>query len=344
MMTQRNHPWRIRTSLGLLALAVASLAAMQALPVPAVPAAGAQVLPAGARAAHDTVQPVITNVQQVMRAMNDHYPALLRAAGISGTVVVSVRVTPEGAAANLAVLESSDPRFSEAALRVMRIARFQPARAGGRAIPFTISFPLLFEPGPLGGAREGATGGALRPTRADAAGGADRADAAGATVQPARAGAVRVIVHPAPAGAGGGDLRPASAGTRGGDLRPAPAGAAGRGLSPAPAPSPNPEPDARAALVNHAEIGRALEREYPQALRGTGTTLQARVQVRVAATGAMEHFEVVSASHPEAAVAVEHAFRSARFRPARQDGRWVASELGLSVGFLGGKSELRRAP
>ena len=57
------------------------------------------------------------------------------------------------------------------------------------------------------------------------------------------------------------------------------------------------------------------------------------MRVRLAATGAVEHFEVVSASHPEAVVAVEHAFRRARFRPARRNDQWVASELVLPVAF-----------
>jgi TonB family protein len=316
MMTQRTHPRRIRTSLSLVAFAVVALAGMQALPVPAVPAADAQVLPAGARAAHDTVQPEITNLQQVMRAMNDHYPALLRAAGISGTVVVSVRVTPEGAVTNPVVVESSDPRFSEAALRVIQIARFQPARAEGRAVPFTISFPLVFPAGPP--TRGGGAGGDLRPTRADAVG---------------------VTVQPAAGGADSGDLRPARAGAAGADLRPVPVHP-----EPAPTPSPDSEPDMKPVLVNDAEIGRALEHEYPQRLRGAGITLQARVRVRVAASGAMEHFEVVSASHPEAAVAVEQVFRRARFRPARQDGKWVASDLELSVGFRGGDTAMSPRP
>jgi TonB family protein len=243
MMTQRTHPRRIRTSLGLVAFAAASLAGMQALPSPAVPPARAQAAPAASRS-QDTVPAMPLDHPESAHAVDKHYPPALREAGISAGVMMIVTVTAEGTVAEARVTSSSDPRFDEAGLRAASAQRWEPARVNGVAVPSEVGFTVMFN--------------ARRPA--------------------------------------------------------------------APANAP-------AALLNTLQMARALDREYPQRLRDAGITPRAEVRVRLSAAAVVEQFEVISASHPEAVVAVEHAFRQARFRPARRNDQWVASELVLPVTF-----------
>jgi TonB family protein len=154
MMTQRTHPRRIRTSLGLVALSAAAVAVVQVLPIPSVPAAAAQV-PVVAR---DTVQPVLVNPAQIVRALDAEYPPLLRAAGITGTVEVRLGVTAQGGIAAATVVRATDPRFAEAAVRALKVARFRPAQAQGAAVATTITIPVRFEPPALEADWAGAPG------------------------------------------------------------------------------------------------------------------------------------------------------------------------------------------
>ncbi|HEY0023267.1 MAG TPA: M56 family metallopeptidase [Longimicrobium sp.] len=142
MMTQRSHPRRIPTSLGLVALSAAAVAVVQLLPIPSVPAAAAQV----SAVARDTVQPVLVNPAQIVRALDAEYPPLLREAGITGIVEVRLKVTAQGGIAAATVVRATDPRFSEPATRALRVARFRPARAQGAAVATTITIPVRFEP------------------------------------------------------------------------------------------------------------------------------------------------------------------------------------------------------
>ena len=142
MMTQRSHPRRIRTSLGLVALSVAAVAVVQLLPIPSVPAAAAQV----PVAAGDTVQPVLVNPAQIVRALNAEYPPLLREAGITGIVEVRLEVTAQGGIDEAIVVRTTDPRFGEPAVRALQVARFRPARVQGEAVATTITIPVRFEP------------------------------------------------------------------------------------------------------------------------------------------------------------------------------------------------------
>ena len=148
MITQPMHPRR-RASLGLVALSAAALAVVQVLPIPAVPAAAAQVAPV----ARDTIPPALVNPAQIVRALDEQYPPLLREAGITGTVEVRLRVTAQGGVADATVVRATDPRFGEPAVRALRVARFRPARAQGAAVATTIIIPVRFEPPALASGR-----------------------------------------------------------------------------------------------------------------------------------------------------------------------------------------------
>jgi TonB family protein len=153
MITQPMH-CRRRASLGLVALSAAAAAIVQLLPVPSVPPAAAQV-PA---VAGDTVKPVIVNPAQIVRALDHEYPPLLRDAGITGTVEVRLGVTAQGGVAEATVVRTTDPRFSEPAVRALQVARFRPARFQGAAVATTIILPVRFEPPAAEVDRAGASG------------------------------------------------------------------------------------------------------------------------------------------------------------------------------------------
>lgn len=91
--------------------------------------------------------PEIANREEMAATMEAEYPAELREAGISGTVVVRFRVLDDGAVdgASLRVSRSTDPRFAGAAARVVRGLRFFPAELRGRRVRVWVELPLQFE-------------------------------------------------------------------------------------------------------------------------------------------------------------------------------------------------------
>ncbi|HEX6590075.1 MAG TPA: energy transducer TonB [Longimicrobiales bacterium] len=94
-----------------------------------------------------TVRPTIRNRDDVMRALQRLYPALLRDAGIGGTVVLWIRVDEQGRVVDTRVHESSgQPALDEAALRVGEVIQFTPAMNRERRIPVWIHWPITFRP------------------------------------------------------------------------------------------------------------------------------------------------------------------------------------------------------
>ena len=75
-----------------------------------------------------TVRPEIRNTREVEAALMMEYPAILRNAGIGGTVVVWFFISEEGTVLDRRVSQSSGyTHFDEAALEVADIFRFTPA-------------------------------------------------------------------------------------------------------------------------------------------------------------------------------------------------------------------------
>jgi TonB family protein len=64
------------------------------------------------------------------------YPALLRRDGIEGQVLLEFVVLPDGRVAinDIAVVETTDDRFNDAAMSVVRGTRFRPGRLKGEAV------------------------------------------------------------------------------------------------------------------------------------------------------------------------------------------------------------------
>ena len=95
-----------------------------------------------------TVRPTIRNRDDVARALQRFYPALLRDAGIGGTVVVWIMIDETGSVLRTQVQRSSGhPGLDDAALRVGEVIEFTPAMNRDRAVPVWIQWPITFQAG-----------------------------------------------------------------------------------------------------------------------------------------------------------------------------------------------------
>ena len=93
-----------------------------------------------------TVAPSIQNRAEVVRAMEREYPALLRDAGIGGTVLVHFFIDEEGRVVNFLVNESSGHQaLDDAAIAIADIYRFTPALNRDKKVPVWVSFPITFQ-------------------------------------------------------------------------------------------------------------------------------------------------------------------------------------------------------
>ena len=70
------------------------------------------------------------------------YPALLRDAGVEGSVTVSLVVGTDGRAHLPRVVRSTAAAFDDATLRAVSRLRFTPARRGGQPVAVRIEFPV----------------------------------------------------------------------------------------------------------------------------------------------------------------------------------------------------------
>jgi TonB family protein len=95
-----------------------------------------------------TVQPRLRNSDEVVRALRDHYPPLLRDAGIGGTARVWVLVDEEGVVRRAQLATSSGyDALDQAALRVAGEMRFTPARNRDEAVQVWVALPVTFGDG-----------------------------------------------------------------------------------------------------------------------------------------------------------------------------------------------------
>ena len=108
------------------------------------PASGAPVADTPSATPY-TVPPNLSNEEEVQQAIDDEYPAMLRDAGIGGTVHVQIFVDVAGVVQNAVVGRSSghDP-LDEAALRAARVMRFTPALDVDEPVPVWIAIPITF--------------------------------------------------------------------------------------------------------------------------------------------------------------------------------------------------------
>lgn len=90
--------------------------------------------------------PVLSNQDEVARAMEREYPPLLRDAGIGGTADVWISIDEEGMVTDQRInVSSGHGALDEAALRVAQIARFTPAlNRDSEAVAAWIRLPITF--------------------------------------------------------------------------------------------------------------------------------------------------------------------------------------------------------
>jgi TonB family protein len=114
------------------------------LPAPPVSRAGEQSRPE--YFTPYTVAPRLLNAPEVQRLLERRYPAILRDAGIGGTVGVWLRIDERGGVLETRLDRSSGyDAFDEAALGVGRAMRFSPAMNRDRRVPVWVSVPIRFD-------------------------------------------------------------------------------------------------------------------------------------------------------------------------------------------------------
>ena len=83
--------------------------------------------------------------EEVLRALTNEYPTLLREAGIGGNVQVWFFIDEEGVTRRTLINDSSGHlALDDAALRVADAVEFTPALNGEKPVPVWISLPITF--------------------------------------------------------------------------------------------------------------------------------------------------------------------------------------------------------
>jgi TonB family protein len=90
--------------------------------------------------------PTMLNARTLRDAMYREYPEWLKSAQSRATVVVRMRVSPEGIPGEVVIKSSTSPEFNEASLRAVRVVRFRPAALDGRPVAVWVELPLQWEP------------------------------------------------------------------------------------------------------------------------------------------------------------------------------------------------------
>jgi protein TonB len=93
-----------------------------------------------------TVAPTILNRDEVQRAMVREYPALLRDAGIGGTVRVYFFIDENGIVGDRRIEQSSGhAALDDVAMSVAEVYRFSAALNRDKKVPVWVVFPITFQ-------------------------------------------------------------------------------------------------------------------------------------------------------------------------------------------------------
>ena len=92
------------------------------------------------------VAPEVRNVEEVRQALTREYPAVLRDAGIGGTVVMWFFINDQGVVDNVQVNQSSGfEQLDAAAMAVAGVFEFTPAINQNEQVAVWISIPITFQ-------------------------------------------------------------------------------------------------------------------------------------------------------------------------------------------------------
>lgn len=93
-----------------------------------------------------TVRPEIKNRNEVIRAMERAYPAILRDAGIGGKVMIWFFISEDGVVLDHRIQESSGHvQLDDAAIQVAGVYQFTPALNRDKKVKVWIALPITFE-------------------------------------------------------------------------------------------------------------------------------------------------------------------------------------------------------
>jgi TonB family protein len=93
-----------------------------------------------------TVAPSILNRDEVVRAMEDAYPPLLKEAGVGGTARIYFFIEADGTVRRTVLDQTSGyPVLDEAAMAVAYVYRFTPALLREEPVSVWVSFPITFQ-------------------------------------------------------------------------------------------------------------------------------------------------------------------------------------------------------
>lgn len=112
----------------------------------ALVACGGSSLRAGASVDDVAVAPRLVNGDEVTAAIETEYPQQLRREGVGGVVRLRLLVGVDGVPVEFRLLDSSGfPLLDQAAGRVARVLRFDPARnSKGDPLQVWAAFPIVF--------------------------------------------------------------------------------------------------------------------------------------------------------------------------------------------------------
>jgi protein TonB len=116
------------------------------IPIPARPKEAVEELADFEHFMPYMVQPELVNRSEVARALEREYPRALQNRGIEGSVVVWFWIDEEGKVRKYEIRQSSGhAALDEAAVRVIPIMKFRPARRHGEPIRVIVALPIRFE-------------------------------------------------------------------------------------------------------------------------------------------------------------------------------------------------------
>lgn len=94
-------------------------------------------------------RPALRNGTQVQAALVRNYPPLLRDAGVSGVVQISMVINEDGTpdVSTVEIISTDQEQFAEAARRVVERMRFRPAKVNNQAVKVRVVLPITFQPG-----------------------------------------------------------------------------------------------------------------------------------------------------------------------------------------------------
>jgi TonB family protein len=88
--------------------------------------------------------PRLLNREELARGMRRHYPEARRRDGVEGWVSLDVHIDRGGRVTGVQVVQASERAFEEAGKKVIRAARFSPAKAGHDVVPVKIRQTVHF--------------------------------------------------------------------------------------------------------------------------------------------------------------------------------------------------------